>query len=201
MRYFVSGTDTDVGKSVVSAWLVGRLGAHYWKPIQSGLADGTDMERVQALSGCDAAKILPPAYELQQPLSPHEAAKRDGVEIDFDRFSLPVVDGPLIVEGAGGLLVPLNDEYYVIDLIKRLGLPTILVCRSGLGTINHTLLSLESLRSRSIEIAGVVMVGDKSPHNREAIEDYGKVRVICEMPLLDPLTPESLLSVQPEISL
>lgn len=200
-KYFIAGTDTDVGKTIASAWAVLHLGASYWKPVQAGLADETDEAAVRRLTDAEDQRFLPSAYALPEPLSPHESAKRAGVTIAMDRLKLPPHDGPLIVEGAGGLMVPLNDEALIIDLIKALGLPVILVCRSTLGTINHTMLSLEALRRRDVEITGVVLNGPPMPHNREAIETYGKVAVLAELPLLDPLTKEALLRIKPEIDL
>ena len=119
----------------------------------------------------------------------------------MDRLGLPAHDGPLIVEGAGGLMVPLNDDALIIDLIQALSLPLVLVCRSTLGTINHTMLSLEALRRREIAIAGVVLNGPSMPHNREAIETYGNVTVLAEIPILDPLTRDALLRIKPEVDL
>lgn len=201
MRFFVTGTDTDVGKTVVSAWLMLHLGADYWKPVQAGLDGETDADVVKRLARADDVRIHPSAYALPEPLSPHEAARRAGVEIEMARFALPPVDGPLVVEGAGGLMVPLNDSALVIDLIAQLGLPAILACRSTLGTINHSLLSIEALRRRGLALAGVVLIGPPTPHNRAAIEAYGKVRVLAEIPPLEPLTAEALARVPPEVDL
>lgn len=201
MRFFVTGTDTDVGKTVAAAWAILHMNAHYWKPVQCGTEGGTDPDRVQLIAGVGTDRILPSAYVLPEPLSPHEAAKRAGVEISLDTLALPQHEGPLVVEGAGGLLVPLNDKHYVIDLIAQLRLPVILVCRSQLGTINHTLLSLEALRKRYIPIAGVVINGPKMPHNREAIQQFGRVKVLAEIPYLDPLDAASLRNVAPEVDL
>jgi dethiobiotin synthase len=201
MRYFVTGTDTDVGKTVVAAWLMLRLGADYWKPVQAGREGGTDRERVQALTGLPAQRFHPSAYELREPLSPHEAARREGIRIGLDRLEPPQTSRPLVIEGAGGLLVPLNDEVVVVDLIARLGAPVILVARSTLGTINHTLLSLEALRRRDIPVAGVVINGPVVPHNRSALEFYGRLPIIAEIPPLAPLTRDRLLGIRPSIDL
>lgn len=192
-RFFITGTDTDVGKTVAAAWLALHMGAAYWKPVQSGPEKDADVIR-----DLTDATIYPTTYDLSEPLSPHEAAKRDGVEIDMNRFELPDTDGPLVVEGAGGLLVPLTRTHLVIDLIAQLSLPSILVARSGLGTINHTLLSLEALRARNLPVAGLILSGPKTPHNRKALEDYGKVPVLAEIDHLDPLTKDALLSIEPE---
>jgi dethiobiotin synthase len=199
--FFVTGTDTDVGKTVVSAWLVGRLGASYWKPVQAGNHPETDSAIVRRLSGVASDRILPEAYLLPEPIAPHEAARRAGTTIDMAKLALPACDGPLVVEGAGGLLVPLNDKAYVIDLATELHLPIVLVARSTLGTINHTLLSLEAIRRRGLPLAGVVVNGPETPHNRAAIERYGKVEIIAEIPWLDQLTPTALMAIQPELDL
>lgn len=200
-KFFIAGTDTDVGKTIASAWAMLHLGASYWKPVQAGLADETDEAAVRRLTEAEANRFLPSAYALPEPLSPHESAKRAGVTIAMDRLGLPAHHGPLIVEGAGGLMVPLNDDALIIDLIQALSLPVVLVCRSTLGTINHTMLSLEALRRRGIEIAGVVLNGPSMPHNREAIETYGNVTVLAEIPILDPLTRDALLRIKPEVDL
>ncbi|ODA68937.1 ATP-dependent dethiobiotin synthetase BioD 1 [Methyloligella halotolerans] len=199
--FFVTGTDTDVGKTVVAAWLTAHLGATYWKPIQAGEADGTDTKTVRALAELPDERVIPESYVLPDPLSPHESARRAGVTIDLAAIRLPEIDNFLVVEGAGGLMVPLNDSELVIDLIEDLGLPSILVARSTLGTINHTLLSLEALRRRGLAIAGVVMVGPESDHNRAAIERYGRTQVIAEIPWLDPLDRQALCGIAPELDL
>lgn len=192
MNFFVTGTDTDIGKTVVSSWLALHLDADYWKPIQSGTEPETDSKTVLNLTGFDYTRVHASTYVFPDPLSPHEAAKRAEKNIKLSRFRLPKSSRPLVVEGAGGLLVPLNEQHYMIDLILHLGLPVVLVCRSTLGTINHTLLSLESLRSRGIPIAGAVLVGPRSEHNRQAIAEFGKIEVIGELPIFDSLSPQAL---------
>lgn len=201
MRYFVTGTDTDVGKTVVAAWLMLHLDGDYWKPVQAGSEGGTDRERVQALTGLPDERFHPSAYLLREALSPHEAARREGIRIDLDRCTLPETARPLVIEGAGGLLVPFDERSFVIDLVARLAAPVVLVARSTLGTINHTLLSLEALRRRDLAVAGVVLDGPPSPHNRAAIEFYGGVPVIAEIPPLAPLTRERLAGIRSEIDL
>ena len=199
--FFVTGTDTDVGKTVVSAWLLAHLDACYWKPVQAGTEPETDTETVRRLAEVPEDRILPEVYVLKEPLAPHEAARREGISIDTARLVAPQDDRLLIVEGAGGLLVPLNEQDYVIDLIEDLNLPVILVARSTLGTINHTLLSLEALRRRALVVAGVVINGPESPHNRAAIERYGRTQVIAEIPRLDPVTRSALRQIAPEFDL
>jgi dethiobiotin synthase len=199
--FFVTGTDTDVGKTVVSAWLVGRLGASYWKPVQAGNHPETDSAIVRRLSGAPPERILPEGYVLPEPIAPHEAARRAGTSIDMIKLVPPACDGPLVVEGAGGLLVPLNDKAYVVDLASELHLPIVLVARSTLGTINHTLLSIEAIRRRGLPLAGVVVNGPETPHNRAAIERYGKVEIIAESPWLDQISPAVLMGIEPELDL
>jgi dethiobiotin synthase len=199
--FFVTGTDTDVGKTVVAAWLVARLDACYWKPVQAGTHPETDSATVRRLSGAAPDRILPEAYVLAEPMAPHEAARREGINIDMAKLVPPPCHRPLVAEGAGGLMVPLNEQSYVIDLARELDLPLILVARSTLGTINHTLLSLEAIRRRALPLAGVVMNGPETPHNRAAIERYGRVEVIAEIPWLDRVTPEALMAIEPEIDL
>lgn len=193
-QLFVTGTDTGIGKTVVSAFLMAGLKGTYWKPVQSGLAEETDTECVKRLSGLEGDHFLPETYRLIEPLSPHASAEIDGVEIDMNRFALPkgLKRSPLIVEGAGGLLVPMNDREMIIDLITRLELPVLLVVRSELGTLNHTFLSLEALRRRGIPILGVIMNGPRNESNRKAIEQYGEVPVLAELTPLEVLNAKVL---------
>ena len=200
MNYFITGTDTDVGKTIACAWLMLHMNANYWKPIQSGL-EQKDIDAVKKYTALPDERFFPSALELTQPLSPHESAKRDNIEISLHDFALPQSDRPLIIEGAGGLLVPINKQCFISDLIKHLNVPTIIVCRSGLGTINHTLLTLEALRVNRINIKGIIMSGEKSPHNREALEEYGHAPIIAEIDFLSDITPEALKDIQPEIAL
>ena len=192
MRLVVCGTDTDVGKTVVSALLVQGLGATYWKPVQSGMEGGGDTGRVQQLLGLPPERVWPEAYRLTAPVSPHWAAERDGLSIDPARLALPAGDGPLVVETAGGLLVPLRRNWLQIEQIAVWGLPVLLVARSGLGTLNHTLLSLEALSRRSIPVLGLVLNGDPHPDNPRTLEALGGVPVLAELPPLDPLDREGL---------
>ena len=199
--YFITGTDTNVGKTIAAAWAMLHLEADYWKPAQSGLEPPTDTQIIQQITELPKGRFHIETYRLTQPLSPHEAAKRDGVEIEMEKFQIPQTGRALIVEGAGGLMVPLGKDNLVIDLIGQLGLPSILVCRSGLGTINHTLLSLEAMRAREVSIAGIIISGSKMPHNRQAIEEYGRVPIIAEIDHLEEINKESLLAIKPEIDL
>ena len=199
--FFVTGTDTDVGKTLVSSWLLTQLDASYWKPVQAGVMPETDSSVVRRFAEIEPDRILPEAYVLPEPIAPHEAARRAGIAIDMAKFVPPVSDRLLVVEGAGGLMVPLTDTAYVIDLAAEHHLPLILVARSTLGTINHTLLSLEAIRRRGLPLAGVVINGPETPHNRAAIERYGQVEVIAEIPWLDVVNRSTLLTIEPELDL
>jgi dethiobiotin synthetase len=196
MQLVIAGTDTDVGKTVVSALVVQGLEAHYWKPVQSGLADGSDTERVRQLLTLPAERILPEAYRFQAPVSPHWAARMEGVRIEAPALALPQVEGPLVVECAGGLMVPLHlgegDALLQIDQLVAWGLPVLLVARSGLGTLNHTLLSLEVLRQRAIPVLGMVLNGPLHPDNPPTLEAMGGVPVLAQLPPLEPLTAAGL---------
>lgn len=187
---FVTGTDTGIGKTLVSACLVQRWQGAYWKPLQSGLADEEgDTPTVKHLAG--DAPCFKPAGAFLASLSPDAAARAEGVQIDPAQLMLPQgeADKPLVVEGAGGLMVPATPELMMIDLAQRWGLPIVLVARSGLGTLNHTLLSLEALRTRQIAVAGVVLSGPLNAENRETIEQKGKVRILAEVPFCAEITP------------
>ncbi|EPY03117.1 dethiobiotin synthase [Magnetospirillum fulvum] len=192
---FVTGTDTGIGKTLVSAWLARGWQAAYWKPIQSGMTEGTDPAWVARMA--PEVEIIPSAIELQAPLSPHEAARRERRRIDLSALVLPETDKPLVVEGAGGAMVPINETALMVDLIARLGLPVLVVARSGLGTINHTLLTLEVLRRRRIPLLGVVMNGQRNPANRQAIEHFGGVPVLAEIQPLPAVTRAMLESLPP----
>ena len=190
--YVVTGTDTGIGKTVFAAGLAAALGAHYWKPIQAGVEPDGDKEEVARLSGLRASHILPEAYRLNTPASPHLAARIDGVEISLDRLALPQVDGPLVIEGAGGLLVPVNEQLLMADLFAHWGQPVILCARTALGTINHSLLSIEALRARNVPIAGIAFIGEPHEENERIIPQLGNVRSLGRLPLLDPLNPATL---------
>ena len=192
--HVVTGTDTGIGKTVFAAGLAAALGAHYWKPIQAGVEPDGDKEEVARLSGLPASHILPEAYRLNTPASPHLAARIDGVEISLDRLALPQVDGPLVIEGAGGVLVPVNEQLLMADLFAHWGQPVILCARTALGTINHSLLSIEALRARNVPIAGIAFIGEPHEENERIIPQLGNVRSLGRLPLLDPLNPATLAS-------
>ncbi|WP_375382667.1 dethiobiotin synthase [uncultured Sphingomonas sp.] len=188
----VTGTDTEIGKTVFAAALTHALGASYWKPVQAGLDDGSDRETVAALAGLDSARLLPEAYRLTTPCSPHRAAALDGVTIDPARLALPSVAGALVVEGAGGTLVPITDDLLFADLFARWRAPVVLVARTSLGTINHSLLSIEALRARGVAVLGVAFVGEAAEDSEATIARLGGVRRLGRLPQLSPLTPATL---------
>lgn len=192
MRIVVTGTDTGIGKTVFAAGLVGMLDGAYWKPVQSGLSDETDSQVVARLAGLPRERILPEAHRLTQPLSPHRAAELDGVSIDPGRLEIPRSDRPVIVEGAGGLMVPLTRSSLLIDVFARWRAPVVLCARTALGTINHTLLSIEALERRGIPLLGVAFVGEDIPDTPRIIAELGRVRVLGRLPRMDPLTPDTL---------
>ncbi len=190
---FVTGTGTGVGKTFVSAILVAGLSARYWKPLQSGLDEKTDTAWVQEKTGLPSSYFYPESYRFRFPLSPHVAAEKDGIHIDLELMELPqTFGGRLIVEGAGGIMVPLNEHHLMLDLMKKLSLPILLVAESGLGTINHTLLSLEMLKNHFLQVLGVVMNGPRNPENRKAIEHYGNTKVLAEIEPLERIDKVTL---------
>lgn len=189
--FVVTGTDTEIGKTVFAAGLAARLGAHYWKPVQAGLDEGSDRETAVRL-GVPADRIVPEAYRLTTPCSPHRAAAIDDVAIDPARLALPRIDGTLVVEGAGGALVPLADDLLFADLFARWGAPVVLVARTALGTINHSLLTIEALRSRGLTILGVAFVGDAVEDSEATIARISGVRRLGRLPRLDPLDAAAL---------
>jgi len=192
LRLVVTGTDTGIGKTVFAAGLTAALGASYWKPVQSGLEEETDSETVARLARLPAERVIPEAWRLRTPASPHLAAELDGVAIDPDALTPPDVAGPLVIEGAGGLLVPLTRRVLTVDVFARWGLPVVLVARTALGTINHTLLSLEALRARDVSVAGVALVGEEHADNASAIAEFSGAPVLGRLPILPELTPERL---------
>lgn len=188
---FITGTDTGIGKTLTSAILTKAWHGTYWKPFQTGLAEEAgDTPTVQHLTGLPADHILPPTYALQAPLSPAAASVLEGVTLEPEHLTLPHAPHlPLIVEGAGGLMVPLTDHMLMIDLIAQLGLPVILVTRSRLGTLNHTLLSLEALYRRGIPVLGFITNGPEVPENSRTLEQLGQCRALHHIPTL-PETPK-----------
>ena len=193
----MTGTDTGVGKTVVSALLCAALDAIYWKPIQTGTREGTDRTTVMRLAELPRARTVDEAYRFAPPVSPHLAARRAGIRIDLRTIKMPRIapSANLIAEGAGGALVPINDTQLTTDLMRHLGLPVVLVARTTLGTINHTLLSLAALRAARLDVRGVVMVGKPNRDNRAAIERYGSIEVVGVVPRLTRINRGALLRV------
>jgi malonyl-CoA O-methyltransferase len=180
---FVTGTDTGVGKTVVSAVLAKAWGAGYWKPVQTGLAEEPgDTATVVALTRLPPDGLHPPVHAFEPPVSPHLAAEQAHAVIELDDFRLPVSDRPIVVEGAGGALVPLNGRAAMLDLMARLDLPVIVVAADRLGAINQTLLTLQALRARGLEVLGVILTGDPFADNRAAIGRHGKVPILAVFP-------------------
>jgi dethiobiotin synthetase len=195
--FFVTGTDTSVGKTVLSALLVAALDGMYWKPVQTGAIEGTDRNSVRLWAECPEERLLPERYCFDPPVSPHLASREGGVRIALDAFELPasIGDRPCIVEGAGGAMVPLNERDLMIDLMCRLSFPVLVAARTSLGTINHTLLTLAVLRAAHLSVRGVVMIGAENAENRRAIEHYGNIRVIGHIPVLERIHHAALLEV------
>lgn len=188
--FVVTGTDAGIGKTVFCAGLAEAIGACYWKPVQSGPGDA-DSEAVAALARLPEHSILPPAYRLTEELSPHRAAELDQVAIDPDYLMLPEAR-PLVIEGAGGALVPLSREVTYADIFAEWGLLTIVVARTTSGTINHSLLTIEALRARRVPIHGVAFVGEADEDNEATVTEMGQVRRLGRLPYLPKLTPPAL---------
>jgi dethiobiotin synthetase len=195
--YFVTGTDTNVGKTVLSALLVAALDAVYWKPVQTGASEGTDRESVRFWAKATEERLPLERYRFYPPFSPHLASREGGIRIALDAFELPEapVGQKWIVEGAGGVMVPLNEHDMMRDLMRQIGFPVIVAARTALGTINHTLLTLAALREARLPICGVALVGEKNVENRCAIEKYGNVRVVGHIPILKDINRAALLDV------
>jgi dethiobiotin synthetase len=189
----ITGTDTDVGKTVFAAMLMLALEAHYWKPIQAGVSEDIDTRTVQNLTGLKADRFFPEKHILTEALSPHRAAELDNIEIDVAKLEPPELDGPLLIEGAGGLMVPLTRRNLQINLFKRWNLPVILCARTQLGTINHTLLSLEALWARDIPVHGIAFIGPDMPDTISIIAEQSGAKILGRMPWLHDLNARSLM--------
>ena len=192
-RIVVTGTDTEIGKTVFAAGLADLLGASYWKPIQSGLDGETDSEIVARLGELSEDRILRERYRLKTPVSPHQSAAIDGIHIDAKELVVPDTNGrPLVIEGAGGLMVPLDPSTLYIDVFARWRIPVVLCARTSLGTINHSLLSIEALRRRDIDLLGIAFIGDSHPESESAICEIGCVQRLGRLPRLSPLSRSAL---------
>ncbi len=189
-KFIITGIGTDIGKTVVSAIIAQSLDAFYWKPIQAGELENSDSLKVQNWT-TDSVTILPEVFQLSQPMSPLAAAEIDGVEIAKEAFQLPLLEGNLVVEGAGGLMVPLNNKgLLLIDLFDEWNLPVIVVSRHYVGSINHTLLTIEALKNRKINIEGIVFVGDENKATESFILNYTDLKMIARIPLTQEVNTE-----------
>jgi len=191
-RIIICGTDTDVGKTIVSSFFVQGLKGIYWKPIQSGTEEGTDTQTVCKLLNLDPNRYLSERYKFKAPVSPHWAAERESSFIEPNNLHLPDLDKLIIIETAGGLMVPLNRNWLQIDQLKVWGAPIILVARTGLGTLNHTLLSLEALRNRNIHVLGIVLNGPQHNDNPKTLEQFGDTKILASLPIFDEVNTKVL---------
>lgn len=200
-KYFVTGIGTGIGKTLVSAILTEKLKADYWKPIQSGDLDISDSITIDNLIANTQTIIHPESYRLTQPLSPHLSARLDGLEIDLDKINIPLTDNNLIIEGAGGLMVPLNENELIVDLIKKLGVEVILVSQNYLGSINHTLLSVNLLKQYEIPIKGIIFNGEKNTETERYILQYTKVKKLGSIPSFSNIDKEKVKAAGQNLSI
>ena len=191
-RIIICGTDTDVGKTIVSSFLVQGLKGIYWKPIQSGTEEGTDTKTVCNLLSLEPNSYLPERYKFKAPVSPHWAAEQESAFIEPSNLKLPDLDELIIIETAGGLMVPLNRDWLQIDQLKVWGAPIILVARTGLGTLNHTLLSLEALKYRNLDVLGIVLNGPPHKDNPKTLEQFGDTKILASLPIFDKVNAKVL---------
>lgn len=198
---FVTGIGTGIGKTAVSAILVEKLKADYWKPVQSGDLEDSDSIKVKSLISNTVSFIYPETYRLTQPFSPHKSADIDGIIIDQNKFILPETNNNLIVEGAGGLMVPLNSRFLMIDLIKQLNAEAILVSQNYLGSINHTLLSIQALKNYGIPIKGIIFNGAKDVYSEKFILTYSKVKCLGYISAYDVLNKHNIIEAGQGIEL
>lgn len=190
---FITGIGTDIGKTLISAILVEKLRADYWKPIQSGDLLNSDTMKVKSLISNKTSVFHPESYRLSQPFSPHKSADLDGIEIELKSIALPkTTNNNLIIEGAGGLMVPLNNKEYIVDLIQTLGAEVILVIKNYLGSINHSLLSLELLKARNIPVKGLIFNHESDNYSEQAILAHSNFPILGRVPRVDTLTKEKI---------
>lgn len=200
-KYFVTGIGTGIGKTIASAILTEHLNADYWKPIQSGDLDQSDSLKTESLILNIHTKIHPESYRLTQPFSPHASARLDGIEINLEQIKLPQTDRPLIIEGAGGLMVPLNDRQVLLDLIKRLDLPVIVISQNYLGSINHTLLTIDVLKQHQVKIEGILFNGPANEESECFILNYTNVRCLGKIPQFGQVNKETIAAAGKYLSL
>lgn len=190
-KIFVTGIGTDVGKTVVSAILTEALQADYWKPVQTGSYYGTDSERVRSLISNSKSKVLPESFSLNQYMSPHAAAELEGMRINLSDIKIPESDNEnMVIEGAGGLMVPLNDKEFIADVIKKFDCEVVLVVQNYLGSINHTLLSIDALRNRNLNILGLVLNGPPHKLSEDIICAYANVPCLGRVAKENEITKE-----------
>ena len=201
LQFIICGTDTDVGKTLISSFFVRGLKSFYWKPIQSGIETETDSQSILRLSGIKKEKILKEAYIFEKPVSPHWAAEIDGKKIDINLLNLPKIDGSIVIETAGGLMVPITRNFLQIDQIRKWNLPVIIVCRSSLGTLNHTLLTIEALKKRNIKILGLIINGEKHFDNPKTLREFSKLPIIAEFPRLNNIDKNNLDRLWKELNI
>lgn len=199
-KYFITGIGTDVGKTIVSAILTEALKADYWKPVQSGVADGTDKGLISSLITNTTSVCHNESYSFQEPVSPHLAASLENQKIKLEQMHLPDTQNDLIIEGAGGILVPLNDSNYVIDLAQEFEADVILVCRNYLGCINHSLLSIDYLVKNNFPVKGIVLVGNFDKAVKLAITNYSELPVLAEIPEMSEISKETILNQAQKIN-
>jgi dethiobiotin synthetase len=190
--YFVSGIGTDIGKTISCAVLAEAFKADYWKPIQAGNIESSDPMIIQNLITNTVTEIHIPSYSFELPASPHFAAEKEGIDIEIDKIKIPKTKNTLFIEGAGGLLVPVNRNELVIDLIEELNVPVILVVRNYLGAINHTLLSIEALKQRRIKLTGVIYNGGNRLENIDFIEKFTGARTLGSIPEMEVINKETI---------
>jgi len=198
-RYFITGIGTEVGKTIASAIVTQALKADYWKPVQAGELDNSDSMKVEALIDNEESKFHPEAYRLHHPMSPHAAAERDGVKIDISSIITPNTNNHLVIEGAGGLLVPLNDKDTILNLIGTLNCEVILVSRHYLGSINHTLMSLEILKQRNIPVKGILFNGKENKDTESIIKKMSGIEVLGRIDELDDLNKSVIHSIAQDL--
>ena len=201
LKFIICGTDTDVGKTLISSFFVRGLQSFYWKPIQSGIETETDSQSIYRLSGVKKEKILKEAYIFNKPVSPHWAAEIDKKKINMNLLNLPSINGSLVIETAGGLMVPITRNFLQIDQIKKWDLPVIIVCRSSLGTLNHTLLTIEALTKRNIKILGLMINGEKHLDNPKTLKEFSKLPIIAEFPKLSNIDKNNLDRLWQELNI
>jgi dethiobiotin synthetase len=190
---FITGIDTGIGKTLVAAILAEALEADYWKPVQAGALDNSDTQRVRALLSNDTSHCHPESYRLKHFMSPHAGAEKEGITIDKSELNVPDTDRPLLIEGAGGIMVPLTREYLILDLMADWQYPAILVSKNYLGSINHTLLSVEILRERDIPLAGIIFNGPPTPSTESVILEYTGVPCLGKIPQLEEVSQKNIL--------